>query len=102
VFDFLNFVNASPSAFHAVEAARTRLEEAGFQKIRECENWSGRLVQQGKYYFTRNKSTIVAFAIGGKYKAGNGIAMIGAHTDSPCLKARLTIVTAGLDHNLYK
>lgn len=29
----LNFVNASPTPFHAVHAASTRLEEAGFRKV---------------------------------------------------------------------
>ncbi|KAI8148536.1 peptidase M18 [Fennellomyces sp. T-0311] len=84
--DFIQFVNASPSPFHAVHEASTRLEHAGFEKISERTAWS--LKRKGKYYFTRNGSSIVAFVVGGAYRPGNGFSIVGAHTDSPCLKVK--------------
>jgi aspartyl aminopeptidase len=50
---FLNFVNASPTPFHAVANAASRLENAGFQKIKETDEWERGLKPGGKYYFTR-------------------------------------------------
>jgi Aminopeptidase I zinc metalloprotease (M18) len=41
------------------------LKEAGFIHISEREQWE--LENGGKYFFTRNHSTIVAFAIGKKF-----------------------------------
>ncbi|KAF2141939.1 uncharacterized protein K452DRAFT_318288 [Aplosporella prunicola CBS 121167] len=86
--DFLDFVNASPTPFHATDSAKQRLEKAGFTQIKERDPWSSTLKPGGKYYLTRNSSSIVAFAIGKKWKAGNPIGMIGAHTDSPCLRIK--------------
>ncbi|ORY19664.1 aspartyl aminopeptidase [Clohesyomyces aquaticus] len=86
--DFLSFVNASPTPFHAVKSARERLEKAGFTQIKERDSWASTLLPGGKYFLTRNGSSIVAFAIGKKWKAGNPIAMVGAHTDSPCLRIK--------------
>lgn len=62
------------------EEASRRLTAAGFQKLSERQPWA-RLKRGGRYYFTRNASTIVAFAVGARYEAGNGFHMVGAHTD---------------------
>ncbi|KAK9120029.1 hypothetical protein Scep_018122 [Stephania cephalantha] len=86
VSDLLDFLNSSPTAFHAVDEAKKLLNDAGFEQILEREDWN--LQAGNKYYFTRNYSTIVAFAIGKKFVAGNGFHIVGAHTDSPCPKLK--------------
>ncbi|XP_051119030.1 probable aspartyl aminopeptidase [Andrographis paniculata] len=84
--DFVEFLNASPTAFHAVDEAKKRLSSAGFEQLSERKDW--KLEPGKKYFFTRNHSTIVAFAVGKKYVAGNGVYIVGAHTDSPSLKLK--------------
>mmetsp|Transcript_39745 Transcript_39745/g.55187 ORF Transcript_39745/g.55187 Transcript_39745/m.55187 type:complete len:468 (+) Transcript_39745:63-1466(+) len=83
---FISYLNKSWTHFHATDEARILLETAGFQRLSEREEW--KLEPNGKYFFTRNMSTIVAFALGGKFKAGNGFNIIAAHTDSPCPKLK--------------
>ncbi|KAG0166283.1 hypothetical protein DFQ28_006501 [Apophysomyces sp. BC1034] len=86
VAEFLDFLDHSPSPFHAVNEAVQRLELAGFERISERADWH--LKKQGRYYFTRNGSSLVAFVVGGRYESGNGFSIVGAHTDSPCLKVK--------------
>ncbi|KAL7513629.1 hypothetical protein ACHAXN_013000 [Cyclotella atomus] len=81
--DAMDFIDASPDPFHAVHTSTQALEAAGFTEWKDSE-----LVPGGKYYFTRNKSTLVAFGIGKNFKPGNGFKIIGSHTDSPNLKVK--------------
>lgn len=89
--DFVEFLNEACTAFHAVDAAARRLVKAGFQKISECDEW--KLVPGGKYFFTRNGTSLIAFTVGEKYESGNGFTILGAHTDSPCLKIKPVVCT---------
>lgn len=81
----MQFVNKAISPFHAVFESKLLLQNSGFQELSELDNWD--LKKGGKYYFTRNQSTVVAFTVGAHFDANStGFKIIGAHTDSPCLR----------------
>ena len=82
----LDFIYDSPTPFHATENLAKRLEKAGFQVLSERTSWS--LQQGGRYYVTRNDSSIIAFQLGNCSLAESGFRMVGAHTDSPCLQVK--------------
>jgi aminopeptidase I len=55
------------------------------------DSWNGQVQPGGKYWVTRNGSTIIAFTVGKAYKPGNGVGMVGGHIDA--LTARLKPVS---------
>lgn len=83
----VKYLNECWTPFHAVQVTARLLREAGFKQLKERERWEG-LAPGHKYFYTRNESAIVAFAVGEKFKPGNGFRVIGAHTDSPCPKLK--------------
>ena len=84
--DLLQYLNESPTAYHAVENAVALLREQGFQELKETESWS--LLKGGKYFVVKNGSALIAFTVGKGDLAKEGFRIIGAHTDSPCLKIK--------------
>lgn len=81
----IDFLNASPTPFHATSAMVNQLETADFRQLNETETWD---LTPGRYFVTRNQSSIIAFVIGSRSLPESGIRMVGAHTDSPCLKVK--------------
>lgn len=82
----LTFLQASPTPFHAVKTMTEQLLSQGYQRLYEKDEWQLN-VGQG-YFVTRNDSSIIAFKYGQGDPLTNGLRMIGAHTDSPCLKVK--------------
>jgi aspartyl aminopeptidase len=82
----MDYFDKSTDPFHAVKTSIDLLEQAGFEELQEHPTT---IEPGGKYYYTRNKSTLVAFAVGQDYTAGQGgFKIIGGHTDSPNLKVK--------------
>lgn len=86
----LSFFDSSPDPFHAVQTSITLLEQARFQPLL-LDHDKDTLSPGGKYYFTKNKSSLIAFTVGKKFHpcgGRGGFKIIGAHTDSPNLKIK--------------
>ena len=86
--NFCKWIDASPTPFHSVRTASSRLVRAGFNKISEASPFEGQISPGGKYFYTRNGGTLVAFVVGKKFEPKSGFKIIGAHTDSPVLKVK--------------
>ena len=82
--ELLNFLDASPTCFHAVKNIADQLTENGFTFLNEKDSWD---LKPGRNYFTcRNGSSLIAFTIPeGQIKSWH---ISASHSDSPCLKIK--------------
>ncbi len=82
--ELLDFIDNSPSCFHAVSNIAQELKSNGYQELLEGEKWN--LVAGGKYYVCRNDSAIISFVVPKKeYK---GFLITASHSDSPSFKIK--------------
>lgn len=82
--NLLEFLEKSPSAYHAVANMAKMLDDAGFERLNEGERWQ--LGEGRDYYVTRNGSALIAFRIPKKDYAGFQI--MASHSDSPVFKIK--------------
>ncbi len=78
------FLDASPSVYHAAHLLEQTLEQAGYTKIYETDNWD--LIPGGKYFMSRGGSAVVAFRI--PEGAPKGFLMSASHSDRPTFKIK--------------
>lgn len=82
--DMMDFIEKSPTCYHAVAALKEALKEQGFQELEETAHWS---LDGGKGYFaTRNDSSLIAFRI--PEHLSQGFHIVASHCDSPSFKIK--------------
>ncbi len=81
----MQFLQSSPTPFHAVTNMGEKLSAAGFDELDERQPWP--LEAGGRYWVSRNDSSIIAFKMPAA-DAKPAFTMLGAHTDSPCLRIK--------------
>ncbi|MBV4417889.1 M18 family aminopeptidase [Clostridium tyrobutyricum] len=79
--ELIDYIYASPTAYHAVKNASLLLQKSGFAEIKEEEPWN--LEKGGKYFIVKNQSALIAFIVGNAELEKHGFKIIAAHTDSP-------------------
>jgi aspartyl aminopeptidase len=84
--DLLEFIDASPSPWHAVASTKQHLENHGFTELHEADAWQ--LKTGGAYFVIRGGASIIAFIVGASPLVESGFRMVGAHTDSPGLRLK--------------
>ncbi len=83
--DLAAFVAASPSSFHTAAEVARRLEEAGFTRLHEAEEWPA--PAGGRFVVVRDGATI-AWVVPPSATATTGVHVFGAHSDSPGFKLK--------------
>ncbi len=79
--NLIDFIDASPTMFHATASCKKLLEEGGFTFLNNASPWT--LEQGGKYYTTLNDSCVIAFCIHSTNVEEEGFRIIGTHGDVP-------------------
>ena len=83
--ELLDFLNSSPTAFHAAAELKKELQQAGFKELDPSQKWN--LKTGEKYFLSRNESAVIAFITGEDF-LNQGFRIISSHTDSPALKIK--------------
>ena len=82
--DHAQFLEGSPSCFHAIENMKNILSEEHFEQLQENRKWH--VQPGGRYFVTRNSSSLIAFTV--PEHGFKGMRIIASHGDSPTFKIK--------------
>jgi aspartyl aminopeptidase len=80
--DLIDYIDSSPTPYHAVQEAAGRLRSAGFAELDRAAPWSG----DGRW-FVASGGALVAWVDADRPPAAP-FRIVGAHTDSPNLRVK--------------
>lgn len=83
--NLLSFIKNSPSCFHVVASIKKILKREGYVELKESESFT--ITPLGKYYVTRNDSSIIAFKVG-EVLDSHSFNIVASHSDSPSFKVK--------------
>ena len=89
--DMLDFLNRSPSRFHAVDNLCRELSGAGYEPLFEGRAWT--LTPGGKYYAVRGGSALIAFRL--PADPPRGFMISASHSDAPTFRIKENAELAG-------
>ncbi|MBW6519865.1 MAG: M18 family aminopeptidase [Desulfoarculaceae bacterium] len=84
--DFFQFLQGSPTPFHAVSFMAGKLQAAGFRQLSETDPWE--LEPGSSSFIIRDNGALAAFTLASKNYQDEGFRIMGAHTDSPSLQIK--------------
>lgn len=82
--ELLRFIADSPSCYHTVQTITDTLQRNGYTELSESRPWI--LEPNGKYYVTRNRSSVIAFRV--PKEDFRGFMLTASHSESPCFKVK--------------
>ena len=77
------FIEKSPTCYHATVNAANALQAAGYRRLMEGDDWN--LTPGEGYFLTRNNSSLLAFRMP---ETVTGFMVAAAHTDSPSFRVK--------------
>lgn len=80
----IEFIQNSPTCFHAVQTMTDILTAEGFTELKENQKWN--IKNGGSYFVTRNGSSLIAFTV--PVQDMKGMHIIASHSDSPSFKIK--------------
>lgn len=83
--EMMEFLSDCPTAFHSVKRICQELEHEGYSRLFESKVWE--ICPGGKYYVTRNDSSIIAFHIGMDLEEYS-FHIAASHSDFPTFKIK--------------
>lgn len=92
--DFIDFVAASPSSYHAAAEGARRLTDAGWQQQDERESWDA---TPGGHFIVRG-GALIAWWVPEGVNERSAFRIVGSHTDSPSFKLKPSPQTSAVGY----